>query len=260
MLLGGEARIEQLPEEMAGQRMLLNGLRTLCEAEDSIRWLVIGCSLARDAGDYLSDLDLAMGVRDNEFEAAVPEIRAAVEGLGELVDSHQDKLPSVAAAHARISAQYADRCQVDLIVLPASASAEPFTGVVALYDPDALILTRAYRDPPAPAQVRERAFHGWWALADAGKYLRRGSVWEALNQLNAARDQVWRLHAVAGGVPDPQFGLTSILDFAPKTIPPGMADAVADLDPARLVSAARHLARRSPQRGPARQGNPSYRR
>ena len=43
-------------------------------------------------------------------------------------------------------------------------------------------------------------------------------------------------------MPDPQFGLTSILDFAPATILPGMAGTVADLDPARLVSAARHLA------------------
>ena len=97
--------------------------------------------------------------------------------------------------------------------------------------------------------VREWAFHGWCALADVGKYLRRGSVWEALIQLNEARDQLWRLHAVAGGVPDPQFGLTSILDFSPETIMPGMAATVADLDPARLVSAARHLANLLSQAG-----------
>jgi predicted nucleotidyltransferase len=242
MSLDGRAWIDQLPDEMAGQKMLLRGLLTVCEDENSIRWLVIGCSIARGAGDRLSDLDLAIGVRDEEFDTAVPEIRTAVERLGDLVDSHQDKLPSVAAAHARISAQYADRCQVDLMVFPASASAEPFTGVVALYDPDAQILTRAYRQPPAPAQVREWAFHGWWALADVGKYLRRGSVWEALIQLNAARDQLWRLQAVADEVPDPQFGVISILDFAPETISPGMAATVTDLAPARLVSAARQLA------------------
>jgi hypothetical protein len=249
MVIGGKAWIEQLPDEMAGQRMLLRGLLRLCEEEEIIRWLVIGCSLARGAGDYLSDLDLAMGVRDDEFEAVVPEISTAVEGLGDLVDSYQHKLPSVVAVHVRIFAQYAGRCQVDLMVFPASASAEPFAGVVALYDPDAAIVTRAYREPPAPAQVREWAFHGWCALADVGKYLRRGSVWEALIQLNAARDQLWRLQAVAGGVPDPQFGLTSILDFAPETILPGMAGTVADLDPARLVSAARHLANLLSQAG-----------
>jgi hypothetical protein len=236
--------IDQLPDEMAGQRMLLRGLLSFCEAEENIRWLVIGCSLARGAGDYLSDLDLAIGVRDNDFAAAIPEVRAAVEGLGELVDSYQHQLPSVAAAHVRIFVQYADRCQVDLVVFPVSyASAEPFAGVVALYDPDAVIVSRPFREPPTPAQVREWAFHGWCALADVGKYLRRGSAWEAVIQLNNARDQLWRLQAVADGVPDPQFGVISILDFAPEMVPPDMAATVADLDLARLVSAARQQAR-----------------
>ena len=239
---GDRTWIDQLPDDMAGQRALLRGLLSLCDAEESIRWLVLGCSVARGAGDYLSDLDLAMGIRDDDFAAAIPEIRLAVEGLGELVDSYQHQLPSVTAAHMRIFAQYADRCQLDLVVFPASAGAEPFAGVVALYDPDAVIVTRAHREPPTPAQVREWAFHGWCALADVGKYLRRGSAWEALIQLNNARDQLWRLKAVADGVPDPQFGVISILDFAPETIMPDLAATVADLDPARLVSAARQLA------------------
>jgi hypothetical protein len=234
--------IDQLPEEMAGQRRLLRGLLSFCEAEERVRWLVIGCSVARGAGDYLSDLDLALGVRDEDFAAVIPEVRPAVEGLGELVDSYQHQLPAVTAAHARIFAQYADRSQLDLMVFPASVSAEPFAGVVALYDPDAVIVARSHRELPTPAQVREWAFGGWCALADAGKYLRRGSAWEALIQLNNARDQLWRLQAVADGVPDPQFGVVSILDFAPETIRPGMAATVADLDPARLVSAAQHLA------------------
>jgi hypothetical protein len=110
-----------------------------------------------------------------------------VDSLGKLAASYQDKLPSVAVTHARSFAQYADRCQVDLMIFPPSASAEPFAGVVALHDPDAVVLTVAHRQPLSPAQVREWAFHGWWALADAGKYLRRGSAWEALNRLNAAR-------------------------------------------------------------------------
>lgn len=42
--------------------------------------------------------------------------------------------------------------------------------------------------------------------------------------------------------PGSQYGLTSILDFAPGQIPAGMQDTVADLDPARLLSAARRLA------------------
>ena len=59
--------VEQLPNEMAGQRRLLRGLLSFCEAEESIRWLVIGCSVARGAGDHLSDLDVAIGARDDDF-------------------------------------------------------------------------------------------------------------------------------------------------------------------------------------------------
>ena len=234
--------VEQLPDAMAGQRMLLRGLLSLCEAEESIRWLVIGCSVARGAGDYLSDLDVAIGVRDDNFAAAIPEIHHAVDGLGDLVDSYRHQLPSAPGPHARIFAQYSDRCQVDLMVFPASRGGQGFAGAVALYDADAVIVTRAHRVPPTPVQVREWAFHGWCALADVGKYLRRGSAWEALLQLNNARDELWRLKALAEGVPDPEFGVISILDFAPDTIAASVAATVTDLDPARLVSAARQLA------------------
>jgi hypothetical protein len=238
----GMTWVDQLPDEMAGQRILLRGLLSFCEAEESIRWLLIGCSVGRGAGDYLSDLDMAIGVRDDDFAAAIPKVQLAVDGLGQMVDSYQHQLPSVAAAHMRIFAQYADRSQVDLMVFPASRGSQPFAGAVVLYDPDAVVVTRDHREPPASAQVREWAFHGWCALADVGKYLRRGSAWEALLQLNNARDQLWRLTAVAGDVPDPEFGVISILDFASETIAPGMTATVADLDHARLVSAAQQLA------------------
>ena len=124
MDLRGRDWIGQLPAELAGQRAILDGLLELCEDSESIRWLVIGCSLARGAADRLSDLDVAMGVRDEAFH-------------------------------------------------------------------------------PVTAEVRR---------------------------------------AAAGGVPHPQYGITSILDFAPGQIPAGMPDTVADLNPARLLAAARWLA------------------
>jgi hypothetical protein len=85
--------IDGLPPELAGQRALLRGLLALCDADDRISWLVIGCSLARGAGDRLSDLDMAMGIRDEDFEAARPDLRRAVDGLGELVESYYHQLP-----------------------------------------------------------------------------------------------------------------------------------------------------------------------
>ena len=128
--------IDDLPPELAGQRALLRGLLALCEADDRISWLVIGCSLARGAGDRLSDLDMAMGIRDEDFDAARADLRRAVDGLGELVDSYHHQLPSVAQAHERIFAQFADRSQIDLVLFPASVPGGSVPNVVVLYDPD----------------------------------------------------------------------------------------------------------------------------
>ncbi|MBO0770263.1 MAG: hypothetical protein J2P35_02275 [Actinobacteria bacterium] len=248
----GRAWIEQLPSELDGQRAILQRLLAACDADARIRWLLIGCSLARGAGDRLSDLDLAMGVREEEFDAALAAVRRTVDRLADLVDSYQHQLPGVTARHQRIFAQYGNRCQVDLVVFGAS---EPMGGVpnaVVLYDPDQRITRPAGQAPPGqapagqaapgPEQVREWAFHGWCALADLGKYLRRGSAWEALGRLHEARGQLWQLLAAAHDVPQPQYGLTSILDFAPDKVPPELAGTVSGLEPAGLLAAARRVA------------------
>ena len=236
----GAEWIEQLPAELAGQQAILRRLLAACVADADIRWLVIGCSMARGAADRLSDLDLAMGVRDGAFPAAPAEVRRLVDGLGDLIESYRHQIPGLALTHERIFAQYADRCQVDLVVFLASMTDVP--RAVVLYDPGAVLSIGAERGPVTPEQVREWAFHGWCALADLGKYLRRGSAWEALGRLNEARDRLWQLCAVAGGAADPQFGVTSILDFAPGLIPAEMAATVADLDLGRLLAAGRRVA------------------
>jgi hypothetical protein len=239
-MTSGRDWVEALPEELAGQRAILTRLLDVCCASADIRWLVIGCSLGRGAADRLSDLDMAVGVADDRFETAAADLRSAMSRLGDLVDSYHHQLPGVTTRHERIFAQFADRGQVDLVVSLASANSVP--RAVVLYDPDGLLEVGGDRDPASPEQIREWAFRGWCALADLGKYLRRQSPWEALERLHEARGQVWQLWAAARGVPDAQYGLTSILDFAPDEIPAGMAATVADLDPARLLAAARRLA------------------
>ena len=67
-------------------------------------------------------------------------------------------------------------------------------------------------------------------------------MWEALARLNEARSQLWQLWAVTLGVPDPQHGLTSVLDFAPAELPASFEGTVADLDPGRLLDAGRRVA------------------
>jgi hypothetical protein len=190
--------IDDLPSELAGQRALLGGPLALCENDDRIRWLVIGCSLSRGAGDRLSDLDLAMGIRDEDFDVARPDLRRAVDGLGELVDSYHHQLPSVTQAHERIFAQFADRGQIDLVLFPASVPGGSVPDVVVLYDPDDQLVIASETRPVTHAQIREWAFGGWCALADLGKYLRRGSAWEALARLNEARALLWQLWAARG--------------------------------------------------------------
>jgi predicted nucleotidyltransferase len=234
--------IERLPAELDGQRAILERLLRFCERDDHVAWLVIGCSLARGAADRLSDLDLAMGVSDEVFEDVTASVHQAVNELGDLVESYQHRLPGLTTAHRRIFAQFADGCQVDLVVFPASVPGGSVPDVVVLYDPGDLLVTPAERGQATPEQVREWAFRGWCALADLAKYLRRRSPWEALDRLHEARRQLWQLWAVARGVPQPQYGLTSLLDFSAGPLPAGMDDTVADLDPARLLGAARRLA------------------
>lgn len=241
----GQDWIDALPDELSGQRALLTGLLGICAADPVIRYLMIGCSLGRGAADRLSDLDTGIGVaaEGREFDAAWPRIHRAVDGLDGLVGSVAHRIPEVRAQHVRIFAQYADRCQLDLVIMPA----EPDFRVphaVALYDPDGLVVSGAPDGPPPGAEeVREWAFLAWAYLADVGKYLRRGSPWEALARLNDARGQAWKVVAAADRVPQARFGFISILDFAPEAMPPAMAGTVAGLDLAGLLAASRRLAR-----------------
>ena len=239
----GREWISRLPAELARQRAVLDGLLDLCESDQEVGWLVIGCSVARGTGDRLSDLDLAVGIDTRaDFPAAVRRVRLGVERLGELVDGYQHQLPGVPPPHERIFVQFADRGQVDLVVFPASTPAGSVPDVVVLHDPDGLLVLKDPRAPVEPDRIREWAFRGWCALVDVGKYLRRRSPWEALERLHEARTQLWQLYAAAHGVPDPQYGITSILDFAPGLDLPEMRETVADLDPVRLLSAARRTA------------------
>lgn len=81
----------------------------------------------RGAGDRLSDLDLAMGIRDEDFDAARPDLRRAVDGLGEFVDSYHHQLPSVTQAHETRP------------VTPAQIREWAFEGTVADLDPARLL-------------------------------------------------------------------------------------------------------------------------
>jgi hypothetical protein len=100
-------------------------------------------------------------------------------------------------------------------------------------------LGRGAADAVTGEQVREWAFLGWCALIDTGKYLRRGSLWEAHSRLHEARHHIWALWAAAHGALYPWHGLSQVLDHDPGNLPPGIESTVAGLDAADLRRAAR---------------------
>jgi len=256
----GRRWLAGLPPELAAQRHVMAGLLEFCVATPAVTSLVVGCSIGRGAADELSDIDGALGIaapRGQAGAAQVREMEAAVvallPGFGPVVDVLRHQVGRAGQFGRRIFAQFADRTQLDLVVI---AEPEVRRGSAA---PDFVSLYRipgepieggaaaggacaGYQAPPADQvtaeQVREWAFHGWCALIDLDKYLRRGSLWEAHQRLNQARDQIWALWAAATGAIYPWHGLSQVLDNDPDRLPPGIEETVAGLDSADLRRAA----------------------
>jgi hypothetical protein len=258
MAVTGHAWIAAMPDELAAQRRILTGLADRCATWPLATSLLVGCSLGRGAGDALSDIDAALGV-DAEcgeagtqpVEATAAMVVAALPDLGPLVDVLRYQAGAGEPWKQLIFAQYADGAQLDLAVVPEEdirlrrrgGGAPDFISVYELSGPPASGESQAGEPAAAYAvtgdQVREWAFGGWCALIDADKYLRRGSLWEAHNQLGQARHYVWALWAAAIGAMYPWHGLSQVLDHDSGNLPPGIESTVAGLDAADLRRAAR---------------------
>ena len=236
------------------------GLIDFCEARPLVTSLSVGCSLGRGAADPLSDIDAALGVAAERGIAGAERVRAAeamvvsaLPGLGTLVDVLRHRTGPADEVVRRVFAQFADGTQLDLAIIAEALVRRGDAGPdwVPLYQaagqPDAGPPAGGLRDrdEPGPAyavtgdQVREWAFLGWCALIDAGKYLRRGSLWEAHDRLHEARHHIWALWAAAVGALYPWHGLSQVLDHDPGNLPPGIESTVAGLDAADLRRAAR---------------------
>ena len=229
-----------MPAELDRQRRVLLGLLEAVEADGRFRALELQCSVARGAGDELSDLDAGLWVADDAWDGAVAAVPAVLRGLGELVDLLER--PAVDTPY--FFAQYEDGTQVDLLVLRASTAKGRVPTAVVLHDPDGLLAepwTPASLRP-TEAEVREWAFLAWLALSNLDKYLRRGSLWEARAQLEEARGNLLQLHAARLGVAYPVFGLTSLLDDEHASLPAGLETTVATVDAGELRRAAVALA------------------
>ncbi len=237
----------------------LNDVLRYARADPRVRFVELGCSVARRAGDELSDLDLGIGIEDDAWPGALSDLAEALRGMGEPVDMLEHEIGSWTGPHRRYFVQYADLTQIDLVAMLASNRDGMPPGSVALYDADGRLAKRSSpRHQKATAEdIREWSFEAHVALMNMDKYLRRGSLWEALEQLHQARTFAWRLWGVVCDVPFPAFGLTAVLDEEDAGTPPGLEATVASLSDGDLRKAGVALLRILPeigQRASARAG------
>jgi hypothetical protein len=239
------AWLEALRARLPRHAELIDALVELCRDDERVRVLELQCSIARGAGDELSDLDLGMAVVDEDWQRVAGELPARLSRLAPTVDLLAHTIPEWGSRpHRRLFVQYADGRQLDLVVQPASFVSGRVAGAVVLHDPDGrLAEPRAVASATATVEdVRSWEVLGWEALANADKYLRRGSRWEALVRVEQARDLALRLWAAAEDVPFPGFGLTSLLDVDPPRLPDGLDGTATRADLADLAVAARACA------------------
>lgn len=235
-----DAWLAALPPDLDLQRDALRRLVEVAERDDRIRLVVVGCSLGRGAGDALSDIDAYVGVQPTSWPAFVAGVPALVETLGEVIDLRSEtveRAESTGRPYQNTFVQYRSGLQLDLLVAPTTARA-PGHDWIVLYDPDRLITGEPLVTAATPDQVGGWMFNAFVRLSACGKYLKRGSLWEAAEMLHTARGDLWRLWAAAHRVRDPQYGLTAVLDSAPVALPDGIEATIAPLDRVALAAAA----------------------
>lgn len=241
----GDSWLDTLRGRLPRHAALIEALLAICRDDERIRVLELQASIARGAGDELSDLDLGIAARDDSWESVADDLPARLRGIADTVDLLGHAIPAWGTRpHRRIFVQYSDGRQIDLVVQPAGGVSGRAPGAVVLYDPDGrLAAERSVRLATASADdVRAWEVLGWELLANVSKYVVRGSAWEALARLTMARDVALQLWAVAEGVPYPAFGLTSLLDADPPRLPHGLDATLAGTDPDSLAAAARACA------------------
>jgi predicted nucleotidyltransferase len=233
------AWLDGLPNELGPQRRLLQWLLDWCERDEDVRWLTVGCSLERGNADPLSDLDVAIGVKEEHFGEALGRVRRALADLGDLVESYDYVMP-LSFALRRFFGQYRDRTQVDLTV--GFATAVNLPRVVVLYDTEGAVHIADDEALDAKAdEVQVWACQAWEALANVGKYVRRSAYWEAVDQLHEARANLFRLWALADGVPQAGYGVTAIIDTG-GGMPAGIDKSIPGTSLGDVLTAARYLA------------------
>lgn len=222
--------VNRLPRAVAPQAAALLRLLEAVEADPRMRALQVRGSVARGAADEYSDLDSRVWIRDDEYDTALADLPSLARAVGTPLDILFETPGS-----PYLFVQFVDGVQLELSTRRTSEAKGWTTGEVVLLDRDGLL--RHQYEPAAAWDVGLWLGWAWMHLFAVDKYLRRGSVWEALIKLEEARTLLLRHYAAETGLTDPEFGITSILDFG-GTLPDRLEETVAGLDAADLRRAA----------------------
>ncbi len=201
---------------------LLDSMSDVVARDDRWRFLEVGCSLGAGGGDELSDIDAGVGYDGISATDLYDAARAFAVQIGVPVDLVVHRMDGRPDDVCRVAAEYADGLQLDLVLMPADGRRGLPDRSIAVVDKDqrlGVVITPPVRLPPSVEVAREWVVLGWWAIATADKYVRRRSLFEALQAIDEARTHALRLWAAGRGVPYAAFGLTSLLDFPPFEVP-----------------------------------------
>ena len=222
--------INGLPRDVAAQAGVLTRLLERADEDKRIRAVSLEGSLARGGADELSDLDTRIWVADDEFDSMLADLPSFARAVGVPLDI----LFETPGSHF-LFVQYVDGVQLELLALRTSEATGAVSGELVLIDRDGRL--RGVEVTPPLWDMNLWLGWAWMRLFDVEKYLRRAVLWRALIKLEEARTLLLRHHAATTGIPEPQLGLTSILNFH-GTLPLRLEETVAGLDAADLRRAA----------------------
>ena len=231
------------------QAELVDRLVAVVEETDEHRALAVSCSFGRGNADEWSDIDAAVShtiTDENELEL---HARRVVGALGDLVDLYVHHLDGFGTPTRRAAVEYVTGVQLDLVFMPRAARTYHLAGEeVVLVDKDNA-MSSSFTPPVdelaerTAARADEYLHFAWWMLSDVAKYLQRRSWYEAVERLGVVRDYTLRLAAIGARTRFPQYGLISLIDFAPDGIPPALGDTYpSPSEPTAIVDAALTLA------------------
>jgi hypothetical protein len=228
--------LEQLTRRLPLHAALLHRLLTALAGQDRVVWVEVGCSIPTERADELSDIDMGLGHLGDPPIEMVDEI---LNGLGAVVDGGWTPWGEA----ARWWVQYLDGVQVDVVLMPADRRNGRAPGSIALLDLHGHLVEEF---TPTIMHASEQDIDGWhldgWeGLCNVAKYLARGSLHEAADQLHRVRQDCCRLWAVGEGVDYPAFGLTSLLDAPDATLPDGLDESHVGLRSEAIRGAALQL-------------------